>query len=246
MDERLRELQRATEASPSDAEAARRYERALAGSGETAALRARFRFKFECPLRFEELDSSDDPAERYCRRCEHSVRYVSEVDQLADAVSKGQCVAFCEADLEHVFERLAREESLHGASEPTRPCAVPFDRPRVVPLEDPALEPALVGLFRRAFLYEHSVVPLRLERDALHVAWASSDAPTEDFLATLMGESGAHSVKLAFATPEDVADALATLPLRPPRAPRMGIVRRVPNQLPLPGDPAPGAPPPLA
>ena len=105
MDEDLQRLLREAEAHPTDEGLARRVDHALRRAGRDDERRARFRFKFQCPLRFEDLQPSPvDPLERACDRCHRQVRFVASVEQLAEQVAQGRCVAFERKALGDVVE----------------------------------------------------------------------------------------------------------------------------------------------
>src|SRR5690606_30910293 len=66
LDDELQRLLREAEATPTDEGLALRVDQALRRAGRDEQRRARFRFKFECPLRFEDLRPGKDPLVRSC------------------------------------------------------------------------------------------------------------------------------------------------------------------------------------
>ncbi|HBP21211.1 MAG TPA: hypothetical protein DEA08_25920 [Planctomycetes bacterium] len=220
MDERLRGLQREAEARPSDEGAAIRYERALRAAGEEEALQARFRLKFACPLRFEELRAGADPAIRRCERCQRDVHYVDDLALLRERVGAGECVAFFAGRFGEAVAHLAADEALHGASEEGSACLVEFTRQRIE-LGSAPIEAGLAASFDPWLLRRHQVFPIRIEAGTLEVAWASSDPVPRELSAALQGASGARPLRVFLAGAGEVERALD---LYSPEPMLMGIV----------------------
>lgn len=124
MDERLENLARLARGAPDDAEAAGRYDRALLRAGQRDAVRARYRFKFLCPARWEELRDGDHPEVRRCDRCSRAVHFVRSAADLVDCVQRGRCVAVQAGELERGLEGLLEAPRVNSAHEPGRPCLV--------------------------------------------------------------------------------------------------------------------------
>ncbi|MGE0706845.1 MAG: hypothetical protein AB7N76_06535 [Planctomycetota bacterium] len=220
MDETLRELERAAQAEPSDPDVARRLERALRAGGETERLEARFRFKFQCPLRFEDLRAGEVARERLCQRCGCAVVHVRDAAELRDAVAGGRCVAFFERDLKGAFAALAADERLCSAEEQGAPCVVPSER-EAVRLAEVQVEPGLPSLFDPWLLRRYTALPLRIREGVLEVAWASSDRPDRVLLDALRLTSGARQVRFLLAERAEVEEALERVA---PEPMLMGIV----------------------
>lgn len=169
MDDDVQRLRREAAARPEDEAAARRLDRALERAGERAELGRRYRMKFECPLRFEQLDPTSDPLERACGQCLKTVRHVRTCDELSAQVAKGGCVAVARSLLDQAGAALAAGGRLHSASDVDRPCVVPTDLAFVdLDAEPPApealaeLSPELIRSFR--------AIPVALAGDELRVA----------------------------------------------------------------------------
>jgi len=60
----------------------------------------------QCPLSWESLVSTDDPAVRHCSTCERPVFFCVDLTTVRDRGRKGDCVAFCAS--------LVREQALHS------------------------------------------------------------------------------------------------------------------------------------
>ena len=123
MDQDLRALQRAAEADPADRDAARRYDEALRRAGDEEALFERYRFKFLCPLAFEDLTEGLHPFVRDCAQCERSVFYCRSPEELAEHVEAGDCVAFHLDALGDMVSAVA-ETGASTAEEPGSVCLV--------------------------------------------------------------------------------------------------------------------------
>lgn len=171
MDDELQRLLREAEANPTDEGLARRVDQALRRAGRDEQRRARFRFKFECPLRFEDLRPGKDPLVRSCDRCHREVRFVASVDELAEQVARGHCVAFERRALGDVVARVADDPRNHSARAPGSPCLVPTDLPWV-DLETFTPPPALVALVPAALAHMYRVVPVERRGGRLRVAIA--------------------------------------------------------------------------
>jgi anti-anti-sigma regulatory factor len=124
MDEDLARLQRDACANPADVETARRLEAALGRAGQTEALRARYRFKFLCPLTFEDLEPTGDDDRRHCSRCERDVHLVLDPDAYLEAAAAGRCVSVPSSIVDAALERLVVAPGQHGAEDGAAPCLV--------------------------------------------------------------------------------------------------------------------------
>jgi hypothetical protein len=206
MDEELQRLAREAATHPNDEGLARRLDHALRRAGKDAERRARFRFKFQCPLRYEDLTSTSDPLLRSCDRCQRQVRFVANVDELAEQVAQGHCVAFERRALEGVVARVADDPRQHSALAPGTPCLVPTDL-EFVDL-DGFTPPA--DALRRFYAYvarEHRVVPVARTRDGRRLAFAAT--PTAESLQVLQSLYG--TIQPVLAAPGAVDRALERL-----------------------------------
>ena len=66
-----------------------------------------WKFKFQCPLRWEGLRTTDDPNVRTCESCLRSVYLCENEEEVAQRSAAGQCVALG-------FERNEDGEMLMG------------------------------------------------------------------------------------------------------------------------------------
>ena len=66
-----------------------------------------WKFKFQCPLRWSSLRTTDDPNVRLCESCLRNVYLCENEEQLAERAASGQCVALR-------FERDEEGEMLLG------------------------------------------------------------------------------------------------------------------------------------
>jgi hypothetical protein len=137
MDQELRTLSRAAAEDPTDEAAARRYDAALLQVGDRARVQERFRWKFQCPLRWTDMAATADPAVKHCGTCDRDVHAARDEKELRAHVLQGRCVAFPEALHRQAFEGLEDEKTLHSAKDPARPCVVLGGAapPREIPLE---------------------------------------------------------------------------------------------------------------
>lgn len=171
LDEDLQRLLREAEAHPSDEGVARRVDHALRRAGRDEERRARFRFKFQCPLRFEDLRPGDGPLVRACDRCRRQVRFVASVEELAEQVAQGRCVAFERRALGDVVARVADDPRNHSARVEGSPCLVPTDLPWV-DLDRFTPTPDLRGLVPASMAHMYRVVPVGRAKGVLRVAAA--------------------------------------------------------------------------
>lgn len=93
MDRDLLELRRQQQASPEDAELARRYETALRRAGLRDEVDALYRQAFACPLEWGALEGDAFDLVRACQTCRRDVHYVRTREEMARWVSLGECVA---------------------------------------------------------------------------------------------------------------------------------------------------------
>lgn len=181
MDEGLRRLERESRSDPSDIEAARRLDHALARAGDGKELRRRYRAKFLCPLRFEELTPTADPLRRACDRCHRSVRFVRTEAELTERVAEGACVAFQRRDLGRVLDLTIADPRLHSAADPWRSCLVATDLP-FVDLDRVEVHDAVLRVVPREVAEHFEVFPVAAGPDVVCVAMAdpSADALLHD------------------------------------------------------------------
>lgn len=234
MDESLRALERAVEADPDDAATTRRYEQALRRSGEEERLRARYRLKFLCPLRFSDLSPTPHGHVRDCARCERPVRLTPDLEALAEAVAQGECVAFPREWAEQAIVRLSEEPELDSAREARAPCVVPsevawLDLGEGSPARA-ALEPGLAGLFWSEDLYAWPAFPLRVAEGGVLELAVGSLEPPPGVLERIQLASGTRRERLALADPAQLYELLDRHAPAPPLL--LGVV--------LPEPPGPG------
>lgn len=235
MDDSLRSLERALEADPADASAVRRYEQALRRAGGAEQLQARYRLKFSCPLRFEDLGEGAAPDVRDCQRCQRPVRLARDLDGLAQSVAEGHCVAFPREWIGSAIERLVAEPEVDSAEEVAAPCLVSSAAGWVdLSLGGDAragIEPGLGGLFLSEDLHAWPAIPLGVREGVLELA-AGRLEPPRGVLDRLRLASGTRRVRVSLAAHELVFELLEIhAPLRPLL---MGVV--LPDDYrPLPG-----------
>jgi len=162
VDQDLSELERRARANPEDRDLADRLDRALLRAGRDEQVQARYRFKFQCPLRFEDLQASgDDLTQRSCARCERSVRLVRTPEELAERVAAGECVAIPQDSLAAGCLELAESPDVSSASQPGRPC-VHASALRFVDLDQLEIPRAALELIPPSFALTYRVVPVAL------------------------------------------------------------------------------------
>ncbi len=207
MDESLSELERRAAANPADAVTAARLDRSMLRAGQDEAVAQRYRFKFRCPLRFEDLAMGADPLKRDCKRCSRTVHLVRTPAELADRVAVGDCVAFSKGSLAAACVDLAKDPRVHSAEQVGRPCLQDADTP-FVDLDTFEISPLTLKRFPGVFARTYEVVPVSWveRRQLLHVCCAntSSVATTLDDLRFMLNTR----VELALAAPEAVQRAI--------------------------------------
>lgn len=210
MDLNLSELERRARANPGDSDLASQLDRALLRAGREEQVQERYRSKFRCPLRFEDLPIVADPAKRACARCVRMVSFVSTVEGLAERIARGECVALGEDAMGEASLQLALSPWVHSAEEASRPC-LQVTGLRYVDLDSFAVSPAAVEWLPADVAYTYQVVPLTLEADParLEIACAapSNAASVIDDLELMLDVE----VRLALADPEAVSRALERL-----------------------------------
>jgi len=176
VDADLQELRRAVEAHPGDVTLTQRLEQALRRAGKEDEQRARYRIKFLCARRFEDLTPTPDPQVRLCDQCKRSVTYLRTPAELRGHVARGECTALPQALLPQAFAALAEDPSQHSAPAP-RPCVVESAL-RFVELEGLAVEREDLERFSGTFARTLRLLPLGVSEGKLAVghAWALSDA----------------------------------------------------------------------
>jgi uncharacterized protein (TIGR02996 family) len=50
-------------------------------------------FQFECPRRWEQLQTTDDQTVRFCQGCDKNVHHCGSVEEAREAAAEGKCVA---------------------------------------------------------------------------------------------------------------------------------------------------------
>lgn len=187
LDEDLQRLLREAEAHPSDEGLARRVDHALRRAGRDEERRARFRFKFQCSLRYEDLrPDQGDPLVRQCDRCHRQVRFVASVEQLAEQVAQGRCVAFERRTLADVVARVADDSRNHSARVEGSPCLVPTDLPWV-DVEAFTPTPDLLRVFPGELAREYRAIPVARSPGVLRLACATLPDRVLDDLTFMTG-----------------------------------------------------------
>ncbi|MGE0712910.1 MAG: hypothetical protein AB7N76_11500 [Planctomycetota bacterium] len=179
MDHELRDLERDATAEPSDIDRAQRYDQALLRAGRSGEVAGRFRFKFQCPLRYQQLTPTDEPDVRACDRCQRTVHYCRSIEALSEAVAAGRCVAFRRSEVGEPFLELCAVPGLHSAHQPDRPCVVHSEL-ESLPHGSLTPHPLMRWSFPLALARELQVVPLRHDPDGvLLLARSASFSPEE-------------------------------------------------------------------
>ncbi len=204
LDDDLQRLLREAQAHPTDEGLARRVDHALRRAGRDEERRARFRFKFQCPLRFEDLrPDRGDQLVRSCERCQRQVRFVASLDDLAEQVAQGHCVAFERRALGDVVARVADDPRNHSARAEGTPCLVPTDLPWV-DLDTFMPSPDLLRVFPGELAREYRAIAVARAPGVLRLA--SATLPDE-VLADLTFMTG-MKLELALADGDAVDRAL--------------------------------------
>lgn len=159
MDQDLSELERRASANPEDRELAERLDRALLRAGREEQVQERYRFKFRCPRRFEDLAFSNDPAQRSCDRCQRSVHFVRTPEELRERTTQGECVAIHRDSLAAGCLELALDPQVSSAEEPLGPC-VHETTLRYVDLDRLEIPPAVLERIPASFAHTYQVVPI--------------------------------------------------------------------------------------
>ena len=204
MDRDLEALRRAADANPQDPHAAQHLDRHLDRAGQRETLRERYRLKFQCDLRYDDLERTPDPFRRHCARCQHPVRFVRTPDELARAVAQRECVAMVGADLPQGLDRLARHPDVSSADQPSSPCVLP-SAAGFVDLDTFTPDPRALGSLGNEQAHRLSVLPLSLQHDTLTVALGDPTLP--DAPGQLAKETG-FTLREALADPAKVMDAI--------------------------------------
>lgn len=162
MDQDLSELERRASANPGDRELADALDRRLLRAGREEQVLERYRLKFRCSKRFEDLPYSDDPARRSCDRCQRSVHFVRTPEELSERAAAGECVAIPRASLAAACLELAQSPRLTSAQEAQRPC-VQETTLRYVDLDQVEVSSDAIELIPPIFAHTYQVVPVALD-----------------------------------------------------------------------------------
>ncbi len=126
MDDELLRLARAAADDPRDEQAARAYDAALRRAGRREEVYERFKLKFECPKKWDELEATPGRDARHCEECQKEVRWVRNEQEFMKLAEAGQCVAFDTRSFESVVEN----DKLNTARDENAPCLLPAPVPR--------------------------------------------------------------------------------------------------------------------
>ena len=159
MDQSLSELERQARANPEDRDLADRLDRALLRAGQSEALLERYRSKFQCPLRFEELDETSSLSRRTCQRCRREVFLVRTPEELAARVDRGQCVAISRELSAAAYVELGRSPGLTSAVEPWQG-QVHESELRFLDLDQIEVPERVIDLLPAVFAHTYQVVPV--------------------------------------------------------------------------------------
>lgn len=225
MDQDLSELERRARANPHDRELADRLDRSLLRAGRGEELGARYRLKFQCPLRFDDLEPSPDLTRRSCQRCQATVQLVRTPAALAARVAEGSCVAIPRDSLAASYLELGSSEAVTSGSEPKPPRVHGADL-RFVDLDAVEVPPAALELIPPVFAHTYQVVPIAVSSagpEALNGQRSAGFAGPRPRLEIACGPSAPATVvedlrfmldlqvRVAIAEPEALARALERL-----------------------------------
>jgi len=89
VDDELLRLRRACADDPADPLSARAYDAALHRAGKPEEVYERFKLKFQCPKRWEELTQGQALGIRHCDECQKDVYWVSSAEEFDRRVQEG-------------------------------------------------------------------------------------------------------------------------------------------------------------
>jgi hypothetical protein len=202
VDEELKKLTRAARADPADEAAARHLDAALHRAGRDDEVADRFRFKFQCPKSWNDLEPRAFGV-RFCESCQREVHWVHDAPSLTAEVKRGNCVAFAESALGQAFEGLSRAPGLHSAKETRSPCVVTGGK------APPATPAAVRELMPSHMVHAFRAVPVTRRAGRLIVA-AAEDLPAFA-LEQLARESGLE-VEVVLVTSAEIETLLRSYP----------------------------------
>jgi type II secretion system (T2SS) protein E len=159
VDQDLSELERRARANPEDRDLADRLDRGLLRAGRNEELQQRYRFKFQCPLRFDDLAATPSLSRRTCESCQRSVHLVETPEELAERAAAGDCVAIPRDSLAAGYLELGRSPRLSSAVELEHGC-VHETKLRFVDLDRIEIPPAVIDLIPAAFARTYQVLPI--------------------------------------------------------------------------------------
>ncbi|HZU99187.1 MAG TPA: hypothetical protein VFF73_20945 [Planctomycetota bacterium] len=202
MDEELKKLARAAKADPADEAAARHLDAALHRAGRDAEVADRFRFKFQCPKSWSDLEARAFGV-RFCESCQREVHWVHDAASLTAEVKRGNCVAFAESALGQAFQGLSRAPGLHSAKETRSPCVVSGGK------APPATPSAVRDLMPGHMVHAFRAAPMTRRAGRLVVA-AAEDLPAFA-VAQIARESGLE-VEVVLVTGAEIEVLLRSYP----------------------------------
>lgn len=131
MDDSLARLRRDVEANPGDVEAVARYEAALLRSGKRDEAKALYRFKFQCPMKYEDMQPGPPWKEhRHCQECDRNVYLVRTAAQLEQRIRAGDCVTCDPAEIGPLLDVLVDDAGVSPARRAEgEPCLIEHDGP---------------------------------------------------------------------------------------------------------------------
>ncbi len=238
LDADLLALRRRFETDPSDAEARWSYIVALLRAGRREVARALLKGRFLCPLEWEELPVGEVDRTRWCEKCENTIQWCSNADELRAAVGWRMCVAapteLVEAYADEQVGEVAADPEASGRPER---CVLEVSDVGVATVPD-ELDPSVLARIPGEQARDLRALPVAFDVERRRVA-VITDAPLTVRRAEDVRLATGHEVTLAGVVDPITLDEALTrfyFPTHAPPAPGPLVTMGAP--LPPPPDPS--------
>jgi hypothetical protein len=203
----VEEQKRALDADPENDLLRQRLIQAYVREGRIKEAREFVKGTFRCPLKWDQLDDTEESGIKDCSQCSQQVEFVWSLEDMHEKVQRGQCLAAPQTLFDSYSEDWIQKR-LRNPQQQAAACVVESQLAWIENLEDREFDERLIQrwLDGRALLGRFQTLPLYVREKTLYIAVGSP--MTQTFLDEIRLAFEIESVEQLLANPLDIQGVL--------------------------------------